>query len=49
MRAPKPIATDRLLLGYKAPGQDDPDWAALRDVATLLAGMSLGAAVPASW
>ena len=38
VRAPKPIATDRLLVGYKAPGQDDPDWAALEIVATLLAG-----------
>src|SRR5262252_7311580 len=27
VRAPKPIATDRLLVGYKAPGQDDADWA----------------------
>src|SRR2546423_759383 len=26
VRAPKPIATDRLLLGYKAPRQDDRDW-----------------------
>jgi zinc protease len=38
VRAPKPIATDRLLVGYKAPGQDDPDWPALEIVATLLAG-----------
>jgi zinc protease len=38
VRAPKPIATDRLLVGYKAPGQDDPDWAALEIVATMLAG-----------
>jgi zinc protease len=38
VRAPKPIATDRLLIGYKAPGQDDPDWATLEIVATLLAG-----------
>jgi len=38
VRAPKPIATDRLLVGYKAPGQDDRDWAALEIVATLLAG-----------
>ena len=38
IRAPKPIATDRLLIGYKAPGQDDPDWATLEIVATLLAG-----------
>ncbi|HEY4182532.1 MAG TPA: pitrilysin family protein [Kofleriaceae bacterium] len=38
LRAPKPIATDRLLVGYKAPGQDDADWAVLEIVATLLAG-----------
>ncbi len=38
VRAPKPIATDRLLVGYKAPGQDDPDWPVLEIVATLLAG-----------
>ena len=38
VRAPKPIATDRLLVGYKVPGQDDPDWAALEIVSTLLAG-----------
>lgn len=38
VRAPKPIATDRLLVGYKAPGQDDPDWAVLEIIATLLAG-----------
>jgi zinc protease len=38
VRAPKPIATDRLLVGYKAPGQDDPDWATLEIVATILAG-----------
>jgi zinc protease len=38
VRAPKPIATDRLLVGYKAPGQDDPDWAPLEIVATMLAG-----------
>jgi len=38
VRAPKPIATDRLLVGYKAPGQDDADWAALEIVSTLLAG-----------
>jgi zinc protease len=37
-RSPKPIATDRVLVGYKAPGQDHPDWAALEIVATLLAG-----------
>ena len=38
VRAPKPIATDRLLVGYKAPGQDEPDWCVLEIVATLLAG-----------
>jgi len=38
VRAPKPIATDRLLVGYKAPGQDEPDWAVLEIVSTLLAG-----------
>jgi zinc protease len=38
VRAPKPIATDRLLVGYKAPGQDHADWAVLEIVATLLAG-----------
>ncbi len=38
VRAPKPIATDRLLVGYKAPGQDEADWAVLEIVATLLAG-----------
>jgi zinc protease len=31
-------STDRLLVGYKAPGQDDPDWCALEIVVTLLAG-----------
>lgn len=38
VRAPKPIATDRLLVGYKSPGQDHPDWAVLEIVSTLLAG-----------
>ncbi len=38
IRAPKPIATDRLLVGYKAPGQDEADWAVLEIIATLLAG-----------
>ena len=38
IRAPKPIATDRLLVGYKAPGQDAADWATLETVATILAG-----------
>jgi Tol biopolymer transport system component len=31
--APRPIATDRVLLGWKAPGQGDPDWAVLDSVA----------------
>ncbi len=38
LRAPKPIATDRVLIGYKAPGQAHPDWPVLELVATLLAG-----------
>ena len=38
VRAPKPIATDRVLAGYKVPGQDHADWAVLEIVATLLAG-----------
>jgi len=38
LRAPKPIATDRLLIAYKAPAQSDPDWAVLEIVSTLLAG-----------
>jgi len=38
VRAPKPIATDRLLIAYKAPSQGDPDWPALEIVSTLLAG-----------
>src|SRR5690348_8673388 len=37
-RAAKPIATDRLLCGYRAPGQADPDWAVLEIISTLLAG-----------
>ncbi|MEZ4367094.1 MAG: pitrilysin family protein [Kofleriaceae bacterium] len=37
-RAPKSIATDRLLAGYKVPGQAHPAWAALEIAATLLAG-----------
>ena len=36
--AKKPIASDRLLFGWKAPGQGDPDWAVLDLIATLLAG-----------
>jgi len=37
-RSPKPIATDRVLLGYKAPGQGHEDWPVLELIATLLAG-----------
>jgi zinc protease len=37
-RATKPIATDRLLCGYRAPGQAEPDWAVLEIISTLLAG-----------
>ena len=45
VRAPKPIATDRLLVGYKAPGQDDPDWAALEIVVDAARRLPVGAAV----
>jgi zinc protease len=38
LRDGKPIASDRLLLGWKAPGQGHPDWPVLDLVATLLAG-----------
>jgi zinc protease len=38
MRAAKPIATHRILLGYKAPSQRDPQWAHVEILATLLAG-----------
>jgi len=37
-RAIKPIATDRLLCGYRAPGQADPDWPVLEIISTVLAG-----------
>ncbi len=37
-RATKPIATHRILIGYKAPSQHDPQWAHLEILATLLAG-----------
>ncbi len=37
-RAGKPIATHRILIGYKAPSQHDPRWAHLEILATLLAG-----------
>jgi zinc protease len=36
--AAKAIATDRVLMGWKAPGQADPDWAVLDLVGTILAG-----------
>jgi len=38
IRGGKPIATDRLLVGYKAPGQHEVDWATLEIIATMLAG-----------
>ena len=38
VREGKPIATDRVLIGYKVPGQDHPDWAVLEILTTLLAG-----------
>ncbi|MCA9675965.1 MAG: insulinase family protein [Kofleriaceae bacterium] len=38
LRAGKPIASDRLLCGWKAPGQGHPDWAVLDLLATILAG-----------
>jgi zinc protease len=38
LRAPKPIATDRVLMGYKAPGQAHADWPVLELLATVLAG-----------
>jgi zinc protease len=37
-RAPRPIASDRALLGWRAVGQAHPDWAALELATTLLAG-----------
>lgn len=37
-RFAKPVQADRLLVGYKSPGQDDPDWAALELAGVLLAG-----------
>ena len=37
-RSLRPIATDRLLLGYKVPGQGHKDWATLEIVSNLLAG-----------
>jgi len=38
IRGGKPIASDRVLAGWKAPGQADPDWPVLELIATLLAG-----------
>src|SRR5688572_14410982 len=35
--ARKPIATDRLLCGYRAPGQAHPDWAVLEIISMMLA------------
>jgi len=37
-RAVRPIASDRVLSGWKAVGQGHPDWAALELLTTLLAG-----------
>ncbi|HVK73002.1 MAG TPA: pitrilysin family protein [Kofleriaceae bacterium] len=37
-RARRPIASDRVLLGWKAVGQGHPDWAPLELLTTLLAG-----------
>lgn len=40
VRLPKPIATHRLLVGYKAPGLAHRDWVPLDLAATILAGCS---------
>jgi zinc protease len=40
VRLPKPIATHRLLVGYKAPSLGHPDWIPLDIAATILAGCS---------
>jgi zinc protease len=40
VRLPKPIATHRLLVGYKAPSLAHPDWVPLDITATILAGCS---------
>ncbi len=40
VRLPKPIATSRLLVGYKAPSLAHPDWIPLDIAATILAGCS---------
>jgi zinc protease len=37
-RAKRPIASDRVLCGWKVVGQSHPDWAALELLTTLLAG-----------
>jgi zinc protease len=37
-RAKRPIASDRILCGWKVVGQSHPDWAALELLTTLLAG-----------
>lgn len=41
-RRPRPIASHRLLLGWKAVGQAHPDWAVLELLTTLLAGSPSG-------
>ena len=41
-RRPRPIASDRVLLGWKAVGQAHPDWAVLELLTTLLAGSPSG-------
>ncbi len=40
VRLPKPIATHRLLVGYKAPSLAEPEWLPLDIAATILAGCS---------
>ncbi len=40
VRLPKPIATPRLLVGYKAPSLGHPDWIPLDIASTILAGCS---------
>lgn len=40
VRLPKPIATPRLLVGYKAPSLSHPDWIPLDIASTILAGCS---------
>lgn len=37
-RFAKPVSADRLLMGYKVPGQGHPDWVALEFIASLLTG-----------